>query len=220
MEWVTVEELARSVPLPPGYRFEILRRDDVPAVIGALRAWFPNIEVGAASCFLRPDFYSQRVHLSDSARADAACDMLVVLARFGDELVAVYAGQIDADARVATARLAVIAPHHRGVQLGTAAPRLIEAGGRVMGMDLACFMGTLAMPQVQVAAEHLGWQLAGIVPGSDLEVVRPGEVRRVYEALYVKLLCSRDRLHPVDSDNMTPATRRLYQLLFGEPRLI
>ena len=56
-------------------------------------------------------------------------------------------------------------------------------------------------PQAQAAAEHLGWQLAGIVPGSNLEMVRPGEVCRVSEALYVKLLCPPEKLHPVDPGN-------------------
>ncbi len=215
MKWVTVEELSRSVPLPPGYRFEIPRHADIAQVIEAVRNWFPNVEVGAASCFLRPEFYARRVHLADSQDAGATPDVLVILAFHGDELAAVYAGQIDVDARIATARLAVIAPRHRGVQLGTAAPRLIEAGGRAMSMDLACFMATLAMPQIQAAAEHLGWQLAGIIPGSDLEMVRPGEVRRVSEALYVKLLCSPDKLHPVEPGNLTAATRELYRRIFG-----
>ena len=38
------------------------------------------------------------------------------------------------------------------------------------------------IPHAQIAMENLGWQLIGITPRYDREMVAPGVVKRVYEA--------------------------------------
>jgi hypothetical protein len=55
------------------------------------------------------------------------------------------------------------------------------------------------------------------MPGFDQELVTPGEVRRVYEAVYVKVL-EPSTLLPPDKANMTERVRELYDLLFERSR--
>ena len=62
--------------------------------------------------------------------------------------------------------------------------------------------------------EKAGWPLIGIIPGFDRELVNPGEVKRVFEAIYVKVLVTeQDFLRP-SSEGMTPATRSLFKHLY------
>ena len=57
MKWPSVETLTAGVPLPTGYRYALPTREDPPALIRAVDAWFPGLAVGNASCYLREDFY-------------------------------------------------------------------------------------------------------------------------------------------------------------------
>lgn len=52
------------------------------------------------------------------------------------------------------------------------------------------------------------------MPGFDREVVAPGVVRRVFEAIYVKVLAPDGELLNPPADGMTPATRALFDTLF------
>ena len=82
-----------------------------------------------------------------------------------------------------------------------------------MSMGMVYGLATLKHPYFQQTFERMGWQLIGIMPGFDQELVAPGEVRRVYEAVYVKVLEPSTLLAP-DQGNMTEAVRELYALLF------
>jgi len=86
-----------------------------------------------------------------------------------------------------------------------------------MDMGLVYGLATLKYPYFQRTFERMGWQLIGIMPGFDQEVVAPGEVRRVYEAIYVKVL-QPSTLLPPDKASMTEAVRDLYSLLFEPSR--
>ena len=62
--------------------------------------------------------------------------------------------------------------------------------------------------------ERLGWELVGIVPGFDQEMVAPGVVKWVYEGIYTKVLVDEvDFVRPLRSA-MTPKTAALFDLLF------
>ena len=58
-----------------------------------------------------------------------------------------------------------------------------------MGIGMIYGMATLKIPHVQSPFERLGWQIIGITPGFDREMVAPGVVKRVFEVVY-------DALHP------------------------
>ena len=73
-------------------------------------------------------------------------------------------------------------------------------------------LATLKSPQIQRSFERMGWQLIGIMPGFDQELVTPEEIRGVYEAVYVKVL-QPGRLLAPSKDNMTRSVRELYELL-------
>jgi hypothetical protein len=61
MNWPGIEKIATLTQLPEGYRFEQLKRSDIPALIEAVKVWHPDISVGAASCYLRENFYTEGI---------------------------------------------------------------------------------------------------------------------------------------------------------------
>ena len=90
----------------------------------------------------------------------------------------------------------------------------MEAMGTAMGMGMVYSLATLKVPHMQVGFEKAGWQLIGIIPGFDRELIAPGEVKRVFEAIYVKVLVTeREFLRP-KLEGMTPATSALFKHLF------
>ena len=209
MKWPTVEQLATRAPLPSGYRYAFPTRAEVTKVIDALKVWYPGIAVGNASCHMRESFYADRVYLGDSDDRD----FLITLLKFHDELVGIFSVERDVDSRVIYGRIGALSPAHRGSNLSRALLALEEAIGRLMGMGMVYGLATLKHPYFQRTFERMGWQLIGIMPGFDQELITPGEVRRVYEAVYVKVL-EPDKLLPPDKSNMTSPVRDLYELLF------
>jgi len=111
----------------------------------------------------------------------------------------------------------VMAPQHafvglfRGIRVG------MEEAGQRMGAAFIYALVTLKHPHVQQALEHAGYRLLGLFPGYDRELVAPGVVKRVYQAVYAKLLAPEDRVLRPDPKNMTPTAKALYELLFPEP---
>jgi hypothetical protein len=75
MNWPRIDDISAKVPLPDGYRFEQLRRSEIPLLIAGLRAWFPGIAVGTASCHLCGDFYTRAASLV----GESETDVLVIL---------------------------------------------------------------------------------------------------------------------------------------------
>ena len=61
--------------------------------------------------------------------------------------------------------------------------------------------------------EQAGYRLLGIVPGYDREIVS-GVEKRVYEALYAKVLVPESDLVRPALKNLTPQTKALFDLLF------
>lgn len=70
--------------------------------------------------------------------------------------------------------------------------------------------------QYAVSFERAGYKLLGFAPGYDREVVAPGEVKRVFEAYYAKILVSESELHIPDEKNLTPKTFALFKSMFPE----
>ena len=210
MNWMQVDEMTASVALPEGYRYEVLKRSEIPALVDFIHQWFPDISVGSASCYVREDFYNDKVSLAGEPERDT----LVILLKRDQELVGLFSCERDLDALALYARLAVIAPKHRGGHLSQSTIVLVEAIGRRMGMGLVYGMATLKIPYIQMAFERLGWLLIGITPGYDREMVAPGVVKRVYEAVYAKVLVGDSGLLHPDSRNMTDRTKAFFRLLF------
>jgi hypothetical protein len=120
-----------------------------------------------------------------------------------------FSWDLDRDSLAVYARLGVSAPQHRGARLVHAGLMLVEAVGRRVGAGLVYGMATLKTRHVQAEFERAGWDLIGIAPGFDREMVAPGTVMRVFEALYAKVLEGRGELLQPQAQHLTPATRSL-----------
>ena len=85
-----------------------------------------------------------------------------------------------------------------------------------MGAAFMYALATLQHPYAQRALERAGYRLLGFFPGYDRVEVSPGVVKRVYQAVYAKLLVAEDEVHWPDMKNMTPRAHALFELLFAD----
>lgn len=210
MKWPSDEAISAMIRLPEGYRAERLRRPEIRELIAAIAQWHPDISVGVASCYLREDFYREKAFLDDETEKD----LLVIVVKCGDELAAMASWEREQDALSIYARFGAIAPRHRGTKLAVRAMEFGEDLARAMGAGFIYGLATLKMPNMQLALERAGYRLLGFVPGYDREMVAPGVVKRVYEALYAKVLVSDDELLRPDPNNLTPKAKALFDVIF------
>ncbi|MFL6547839.1 MAG: hypothetical protein ACJ8OJ_04045 [Povalibacter sp.] len=211
MTWMSVDAMAASVALPEGYRFERLARQDIPDLIAFVTTWFPGITVGSASCYTREAFYESQTTLA----GESETDVLVIVVKHGENIAAVICGERNREALTLYASLAIVAGEHRGAQLGKTGVVLMELLARHMNFGLIYGMATLKAPYMQSALEEAGWQLIGITPGYDLELIAPGVVKRVFEAVYAKVLVTEGNLLLPDRRNLTAKTRAFFDFLFS-----
>ena len=207
---MTVEDMTARVPLPGGYSFELLRRSDIAQVVAFIRSWFPGITVGSASGYTRAEFFEDQVSLA----GEPDKDVCVVLLKRNLELAGLVCCERDREALTLYGSLIVIAPGHRGAQLGCTGVVLMEVLARHMGFGLIYGMATLKYPHMQRALEVAGWRLIGITPGYDREMIAPGIVKRVYEAMYAKVLVPDASLVRPEPQNLTARTRAFFDFVF------
>ena len=86
MHWPTIDDLSAMTPLPHGYRYERLSRSAIPALIDGIKLWHPDIAVGGGTCYLRPDFYTDKVFLDGEEEKD----IFVGLFKQGDDLAGMW----------------------------------------------------------------------------------------------------------------------------------
>lgn len=213
--WPSAAALGAAAPLPDGYRYQRLKREQVPSLIRFLHDFYPGIEVGNASCHLREDFYATRVSLE----GEEDRDFCVMLFLRGDDLAGMHSTERDVDSEVLYGRIGAIAPPHRGIGLAPAFLAMMEAMGQAMGAGMVYGLATLKYPQMQRGFERRGWHLVGIMPGFDREMIEPGVIKRVYESVYVKLLIDEDDLPRPHGKDLTPSGQALFDLLYPGRRL-
>jgi GNAT superfamily N-acetyltransferase len=212
MNWLPHDRFQALIPLPPGLRVESMRSAHIAAVIAALRSWYPDVAHGSNSGYLRDEFYRQRVCLDG---ADAK-DVQVFTIWLGDELVGLWSPEREVDSLALYARVVAIAPHHAGAGLTHQITAGMEDVARKMGAAFMYAIVTLKHPYVAQALETAGYRLLGFWPGFDRELVAPGVVKRVYQAVYAKLLVPEDRVLRPDPKNLTPGAKALFELLFSD----
>jgi GNAT superfamily N-acetyltransferase len=212
MNWLPWSESLALVDLPKGYAVQTMRREHIAAVTAAVPGWYPDIAYGVNSVFLREDFYRDRVCLDGAMEKD----VIALTVWHGEELVGLWAGEREVDSLALWGRLVVIAPEHSGIGLTRGIIEGMEEAGRRMGAAFIYAMVTLKHRYMQQGLEHGGYRLLGFFPGYDRELVAPGVVKRVYQAVYAKLLAPEDKVLRPDPKNMTPAARALYALLFPD----
>lgn len=210
--WPTLEPLPPEIAVPAGYAVQQLAAHHVPELIRQLESWYPAIHVGAESCHLRSEFYLQQVQLAGDGPPEK--DIAGWVFSTGGRTVAIVTVERNVDSRTLSGRLGVIDPAHRGAGLSNAMMRMMDHVALEMGMELILTFATLAHPLTQHVLEQSGYRLAGIVPGHDRDMMRDGTVRRVYEALYVKLLVPPSEIEQPAPDALTPSVSALLAFLF------
>jgi GNAT superfamily N-acetyltransferase len=216
MKWPTTADLRALVPLPEGYQFECFDRAHIAPLIAHIRQWYPGISVGANSGYLRDDYYLERVYFE----GEVTRDIWVCPISFNSEIVGVFSLERESDSLTLYGRLIAVAPAHRGANLSKFIIHAAEVIGHSMGAAFLYSMVGLSGPHAQRALETAGYRLLGFFPGYDREEISPGVVKRVYQAVYAKLLVPAQEVHYPDPKNMTPKTRVLFELLFSdEPTL-
>ncbi len=213
MHWPTIDAISAMAPLPDGYGYEKLARSGIAALIDGIRLWHPDIAVGGASCYLQEAFYTSEVALD----GEADKDIFVGVFKRGDELVGMWSWEQIPDTLSMYGRLIIVAPAHREAKLASKVMPLAELAGRAMGAEFLFGMATLKIPHMQRALEKAGWQLIGFTSGYDREEVAPGIVKRVFEAVYTKVLVPEAELLRPDPANLTPTARALFDVLFPSP---
>lgn len=211
MKWPNLQGLLTTLPIPSAYRFEQLRRSDIHELVSSFRAWFPDLAVGADSCYHQEDFYNREVSLAGEPEKG----IFVLVMRSDQELVGMFSLERREDTLSLYARVGAVAPQHRGAGLTNVALALLESMGRAMGVALVYYFASLQHPYSQMASERAGFQLVGIIPASDRLMVAPGVVKHVYEAVYVKLLASDTEVLRPLAENLTPRVKALFDYLFG-----
>ena len=214
MDWPTAEILTNVCPPAGGYRYEVLRTETMAELIAALSDWQPGWSVGAASVYLREDYYKSSVFLEGGPQRD----VFVMLIRHGDELAGMMSQERVVDALSLYASLAVLAPAHRGGKalLGEQGDYLEELA-KLMGLEFIYTLVTLKHRGAQRYFESHGYKLVGFVPGYDREEISPGVVKRVVEAAYAKCLAQSEAILYPDVSNMTSTVRNLYEVMYATP---
>jgi len=141
-------------------------------------------------------------------------DFFVIIFKQGNDWAGMLSVERDKDSQVLYGRVGAISKPHRGAGLSKLFPPLMEAMGNAMGMGMVYGLATLKVPNMQVGFEKAGWQLIGIIPGFDRELTGPGQVKRVFEAIYVKILVAESELLRPTVAGMTPATNALFNFLY------
>ena len=212
MNWLPLEQLRALIPLPPGLRVESMQGAHIEAVIAALRSWYPDVAYRSNSGYLRDEFYRQRVCLDGADDKDVQ----VFTIWSGDELVGLWSPEREVDSLALYAHVGAIAPRHADAGLMRQVTAGMEDVARTMGAAFMYALVTLKHPYMARALEHAGYRLLGFFPGYDRELVAPGVVKRVYQAVYAKLLVPEDRVLRPDPKNLTPGAKALFELLFSD----
>ena len=210
--WPTLAELNCSITCPAGLTLEWLTNSDIETLVGNLRQWYPDIVIGSESCHLTANFYRTECALGPEPNANR--DVLPLVLKRDGCIVWFITLEKELGGKTITARMGAIDPRERGAGLAMLGPQILEACARLGGFGLAYYFATLKIPHQQVCAERSGFSLVGIIPAFDLDMVRPGEPRRVFEALYAKVLVGSEQIEIPSMKNLTPKTKELYEMLF------
>lgn len=211
MKWPTADEMRALIPLPEGYRLERFELAHVADLITGVKTWYPEVSVGVNSGYLREDYYLNRVYLEGKNDRD----IIVFPIAFQGKLIGMWSFEREVDSLAIYGRILIIAQEHRGANLGGIILKGAEVLGQSMGAAFMYALATLKTPHAQRAMESAGYRLLGFFPGYDREEISPGVVKRVYQAVYAKLLVPESEILRPDPKNMTPKSSALFAMLFG-----
>jgi hypothetical protein len=215
MRWPDLlEAVGRNFRAPDGYTLEQLAAADVGPLAEALARWYPDIAVGAESVHLDPTFYETHCFLRGG---DSDRPIFCFVFRHSGSIVAMATIEKNDGSLTVISRMGAAAPEHRNQGLANTAPIIIESLARKMGAELLYHVVTLKSAHQQRVAEKYGYVLAGIIPAHDRDLIAPGTIRRVYEALYIKVLVPDEAIALPPANALTERTRAAWLALFGSP---
>lgn len=209
MRWPDVSALIQSLILPNGVSLRLLRADEFEKLPALLLSWFPAVEVGAESIFLTPEFLRREV----VCEGNLSPNIYAVFVTQDEAVVGFMTFERQPANATLHARLGALAPEARAGFLGALGFMVFEKLGVLCGAELLLTWMTLAGRHQQLFAERRGFQLVGVVPGFDRDLISRGRTMRVTEGLVAKLLVADTELLEPSPENMTPRTRRLLEAI-------
>jgi len=215
MKWPELRQVTPLVDIPVGLVASRLKAEEVPGMIALVRNWFSDISVSSESYHLDESFYFERTMLEGLSES-AIRNVYPLVLKHENRPVFFVTLQREWNARTLTGRLLVIDPQYRGQGLANIGPRLLESMGKLMGAELLYYYASVTTIHQQKAAEHAGFKLIGLMPASDRHLMEPGRVRRIFEAIYAKVLICEDEIFVPGQEALTPQTTALWKFLFTE----
>ncbi|MGY6126018.1 hypothetical protein ACW9YV_11105 [Paraburkholderia strydomiana] len=210
MHWADLAALQVGTIVPAGFKYEQLSRRDVGALTEKIHAWYPDISVGSARGFLDPTFYESRVYLAGEREKD----LIVYICRCEDDIASMVCIERDLDSSTMQGRLAIVSPRYRNSGLANFGPFILDEQAKAMNIAMAYNRVSLRHAYAQRLVESAGFSLVGIIPASDREMLDPGTVKHVPEALYVKVYAPDSSLFAPAAESMTENVRRMWGQLF------
>lgn len=213
MKWRPLEEALLSFALMPEHTFHKLRLEEVEEFTRNLRNWYPDIRVGSESRFLDPHFYYENIFVGRDRNSDDS-DFYPVVCRTNGEISGWLILEKNDQALTISSPMAGIVPSFRLSGAGRYFSAFLEHMGRLIHAEMAFAIVTLKMQGSQRIIESHGFQLVGILPAFDRDMVEPGKVKRVFEAVYAKVLVGDEKIVYPSEECLTPQTRELFEFLF------
>jgi RimJ/RimL family protein N-acetyltransferase len=211
MRWPSIKLLRKNVAVPQDFSLDQLQKTEIRTMMRKLIQWYPGFKVGSETCFLDKRYYKKQIYLKNGN--DKRDTIIVVLKHF-KKIIGFYCACREVGAKNVYAKMMVIDPEYRGQGFIDIGPEIAEYIARYMNAKILYCMATLQHPHSQHAIEKAGYQLCGILPSFNIELLDGNVRKRVYEAIYVKMLCpEKDNLKPNDLD-LIPSTKKLYDFLF------
>lgn len=215
MKWTQWRNAVNSLNLPGAFEISVLHEEDAQWIATEIGQAYPDIEVGSESRFTSSAFFTGE--LKERAREGwENYARLHLLIREADRFVFFITLEKNDHARTIASPMAVVAPHYRGHHLAIVGPTLLREIGKAIGAEMAYYFSSLRVPQLQKIAERAGFQLVGIIPAFDRDMVAPATIRRVFEGIYAQILTADlSGILPPPADALIPSSRALWDHLFS-----
>lgn len=190
VNWPSFEKLNQiAQEINPEIKLAGLSSDQVPDMILKLKEWYPEIQIGMESRHLHFNYYNESCVLLDKGMGNKYLPLLV---QSKDDVTIVFIClQADPASKNLTSPLGVVNPSYRGKGIAYFGPNLLEVIGKELQYNLVYYFVTLETIAQQKVAEALGYNIIGIFPSWDRNLI-DGLPQRVSEAVYAKPLNSSD----------------------------
>ncbi len=220
LNWPNDEQLnllLKSIDMP--FAVERLLSSELVNFIENLKSWYPAIQIGSESRHLEQEFYLKECQLGEPGGGTEVIHRdflpLKVLNEPSGQCIGFINFQWCRRSMTLSSPMGVVDPKYRGKGVAYLGPKLLEALGRRLDVEMLYYYATLENIAQQKVAESLGYQIMGFMPSWDLDLVE-GSPMRVTECIYTKQLPSTHPLKKPQKSNLTETTLALYEKLVGE----